>query len=264
MKGNEIIAISELISALGTKDFGLQIDNLTKTAVSFDMSCIFLFGTDRTAVLVHDGYSESVSRKALASYLRGGYLLDPFYVACTHDHPPGLWRMSDLAPDSFFSSGFIVSKDIHPCVSSEQEALVEEVGFIIPLGENLSAVYSLMRHTGKESFSHAELSQIKFFEPIISSSISRHCKSFIPSAKIDVEEKKGGDGQFADIFQGRLTSTQRDVAKLILRGHSSSSIALIMNITKGTVKLHKSNIYKRLSISSQSELFRMFIDYLEK
>lgn len=179
--------------------------------------------------------------------------------------PPGLWRMSELAPDSFFSSGFIVSKDIHPCISSEEKALVEEVGFIISLGGGLSAVYSLMRHTGKKPFSRVELSRLKSLEPIVSETISKHCKMSISSKKSDPKEaRKKGEAQFVDIFQDRLTPTQRDVAKLILRGHSIVSISLNMNITEGTVKLHKSNIYKRLSITTQSELFRMFIDYLEE
>ena len=58
------------------------------------------------------------------------------------------------------------------------------------------------------------------------------------------------------------TSAQHRITKLILPGHSNLSIAENLGITEGTVKQHRYNIYKRLGISSQSELFQRFIDYL--
>lgn len=263
MQNYKIKAISQIMAAIGDKDFGFYVDSLVNNLVCFDMSCIYLFNPDRPAEMVHDGYKGTVSRKAIAAYLRGGYLLDPFYVACINRHSSGLWRMSELAPDSFYSSGFIVSKSIHPCVSSEEGKLVEEVGYIINLQENLSAVYSLMRNTGKNPFSIDEFMKIKSFEPIIQASISKHLKYITSNKKRERHStKEKGEDQFIDVFQDHLTPTQRDVAKLILRGHSVTSIALSMNITEGTAKLHKSNMYKRLSISTQAELFRMFIDYL--
>ncbi|CAM0554842.1 hypothetical protein EHLJMEHL_00429 [Vreelandella titanicae] len=263
MQNNEIKAISQMLAAIGNKDFGLYVDSLVNKLVCFDMSCILLFSPDRPATMVHDGYKDTVSRKAITAYLRGGYLLDPYYVACINNHSSGLWRMSELAPDSFYSSGFIMSKSIHPCVSSEEGMLVEEVGFIITLKGNLSAVYSLMRNAGNEPFSIDEFMKLKSLEPIVQESISKHIK-YLPSTKKrgEYSKKEKGESQFIDVFQDRLTPTQRDVAKLILRGHSVTSIALNMNITEGTAKLHKANLYKRLSISTQAELFRMFIDYL--
>ena len=59
-----------------------------------------------------------------------------------------------------------------------------------------------------------------------------------------------------------LTPAQHAVTKLILRGHSNISIAGNLDITEGTVKQHRYNIYRRLGISSQSELFQRFIDHL--
>jgi DNA-binding CsgD family transcriptional regulator len=50
--------------------------------------------------------------------------------------------------------------------------------------------------------------------------------------------------------------------QLILRGHSNHSISLRLGITEGTAKIHRKAIYDRLDISSQSELFSMFIDFL--
>lgn len=67
---------------------------------------------------------------------------------------------------------------------------------------------------------------------------------------------------FHQVFGGALTPAQCAVTKLILRGHGSLSIAQNLGITEGTAKIHRSNIYRRLGISSQAELFRRFIDTL--
>ena len=49
---------------------------------------------------------------------------------------------------------------------------------------------------------------------------------------------------------------------MVLRGHSSNSIGRQFQITTGTVKIHRKNIYAKLGISSQSELFSHFISFL--
>lgn len=257
----EAEGISNIIRSIGTTGFGNILDRNLQSHIDFDMSCIFVFTFNDRPVLVHDGYSRTVSRKALEAYMRGGYLLDPFYVACVNEHPAGLWRMSELAPDSFFNSGFVIARDIHPCVSSEAGALVEEIGFIVPLKERTAAVYSLMRNQGKQPFSEPEIEALRSMAPVLSAAISSHHQQVIPAVNTS-HEKEDIEATFLGVFQDTLTPTQRIVARLILRGHSNLSIARNMNISEGTAKIHRSNIYKRLSISSQSELFQLFIGYL--
>lgn len=41
-----------------------------------------------------------------------------------------------------------------------------------------------------------------------------------------------------------------------------ASIAAVLNISKGTVKVHEHNIHQRLDISTNAELFRRFINCL--
>lgn len=265
MNHEDAKCIASIIAAIGSDQLGSAIDATLRDTLDFDMSCAYLFCFNHNAILVHDGYNRSVSDKVLNAYTRGGYLLDPFYVACTNNHPAGLWRMSELAPDSFFSSGFAISKDIHPCVSSEHGALIEEVGFIIPIQPKVAIVYSLMRNLGSGAFQDWEMQALERLVPVFNSVFELHCR-------LKYAEHYANTGQsdviledaFVDILQGQLTETQRYIAKLILQGHSNASIASVLNISEGTVKVHKHNIYQRLNISNNSELFRLFINYLAK
>lgn len=256
----EAAALAGLMSDTGTPAFGAALDRFTGLAAGFDMSCIFAFCADSAPVVIHDGYSATVDRRALKSYLRGAYLLDPFYAACVGTCPDGLFRMRDLAPDDFYASDFAWSREVHPCISDQAGTLIEEVGFVIRLSERFAATYSLMRNREGAPFSEAEFAQLGLLTPIIGASLRQHWQpTHSPEAK---PERSDSEIVFQEAFGHILTPAQHAVTKLILRGHSNISIAEILKITEGTVKIHRSNIYRRLGISSQSELFQKFIDFL--
>jgi DNA-binding CsgD family transcriptional regulator len=263
MRADDAQMLSTLISAVGSDRLGASIDSVLRNTLGFDMSCGYLFRFNRAPILIHNGYNKSVPEKTLNAYVRGGYLLDPFYVACINNHPAGLWRMSDLAPDSFFASGFSISKDLHPCVSSEHGTLIEEIGFIIPVQPRVAIVYSLMRNLRNGAFLSNEMKALETLAPVINSLLELHCRLKHGDFYAGPESTDArSEDAFMHILQGQLTETQRYIAKLILQGHSNTSIAAVLNISEGTVKVHKHNIYQRLDISTNAELFRRFISYL--
>ncbi|GAA0558701.1 LuxR C-terminal-related transcriptional regulator [Halomonas salifodinae] len=256
---------ADIIGAIGTECLGARLDAVLRQRVEFDMSCLYLFQFNVAPLLVHNGYNDLVPSPTLSAYARGGYLLDPFYVACMNDHPGGLWRMTDLAPDSFFSSGFAISADSHPCVSSIHGTRIEEIGFIVPLKPRVALVYSLMRSLERGAFEVGEMRSLEAWAPILSAALESHfhlrLESYCRSSR---QREELIEDAFLDILPGQLTETQRFVTKFILQGHSNGAIAEQMKISEGTVRVHKHNIYQKLAISSQSELFRLFIDYLAR
>lgn len=267
-KGRAVIAarqaeaVGALIAAGGGVSYGAALDGLAGLAACFDMSCVFAFSAAQAPVVIHDGYSTTVDRRALRSYLRGAYLLDPFYSACVSDCREGLWRMRDLAPDGFYQSEFAWSREVHPCISDEAGTLVEELGFTIPLSEGFAATYSLMRNRGGLAFTEDEFADLAHLTPIIAASLRQHWQSVLSAEARSQNQRPNPETVFRQAFGDLLTPAQHAVTKLILRGHSNISIAAHLGITEGTVKIHRSNIYRRLGISSQSELFQRFIDQL--
>lgn len=261
MNSDDVDSISRIVSGLGHTDFGAVIDRFVRGNAAFDMSCIFAFHPTSRPLLIHDGYSASVSRNALTSYLKGGYLLDPFYVACAGDVGDGLWRMADIAPDEFFSSDFAASREVHPCISDESGTLIEEIGYIVTLYDGWRATYSLMRNRTSEPFSPDEFSTLAGLGPLLGSLIAQHAKL----ASVTQAETRAGevDSVLRGAFSERLTPAQFRVVNLILRGHSNQSVAKELHITEGTAKLHRHNAYQRLGVTSQSGLFQLFIGVLE-
>lgn len=263
MRDDEAQASAALFSMCGSNDFGAALDRLASTAATFDMSSAFAFHADRSPVVIHDGYSATTNRKALQAYIRGAYLLDPFYSASVGSHAEGLWRMRDLAPDAFYEGGLARSSEVYPCISDEAGTLIEEVGFIIDLDNDISATFSLMRNRRGTPFNDEEFAALSTLTPLIAVTLRRHWQ--LLNVADDTADTATTRRHSEEIFRrafSDLTPAQYLVTKLILRGHSNISIAENLGITEGTVKMHRYNIYKRLNISSQAELFQRFIDQL--
>ena len=56
-----------------------------------------------------------------------------------------------------------------------------------------------------------------------------------------------------------LTTREREVIHLVLRGHDTRSVAAQLEIAADTVKLHRKHAYAKLHVSSQGELFFQFL-----
>jgi DNA-binding CsgD family transcriptional regulator len=258
----EIERVSRIVAELGAQEFGPTVDAFLRDNAAFDMTCIFAFHRTSPPLLIHDGYSASVSRIALSSYLKGAYLLDPFYIACTTAVHDGLWRMSDIAPDEFFASDFAGSHEVHPCISDESGTLVEEIGYIVTLADGWRATYSLMRNCTSKPFSEDEFETLSELAPFLGALVQRH--SELASVTSTQPRAAEVDSVLQKAFSDQLTPAQFRVVNLILRGHSNQSVAKELHITEGTAKLHRHNAYQRLGVTSQSDLFRVFIDFLEE
>jgi DNA-binding CsgD family transcriptional regulator len=57
-----------------------------------------------------------------------------------------------------------------------------------------------------------------------------------------------------------LTEREAQVINLVLHGHSTKTLADKLSISVETVKLHRKHAYAKLEISSQAELFYLFLD----
>jgi DNA-binding CsgD family transcriptional regulator len=62
------------------------------------------------------------------------------------------------------------------------------------------------------------------------------------------------------IFDDLLTPREADVVRLILKGYPTALIAEQLDLSRGTVKNHRRRIYDKLDITTERELFLMYID----
>jgi DNA-binding CsgD family transcriptional regulator len=236
-----------------------------RDVVGFEHAVIFGYPSGRRPVFLHNGLSSAHKISSIAPYLNGTYLVDPFYHACVADIEPGLYRMRDLAPDEFYEQVGGHPGYVSPCVSDDPGYLSEEIGYFARNNDGAYIVLSLMRPHDNPPFSSAEFAWLSRVEPVVLSAMSHHWRELGAAGPGNANAACLGDfveGAFNSFGDLVLTAREGDVARLILRGHSTESIARNLKIAQATVKIHRRNIYTKLNISSQSELFSLFIDLL--
>jgi DNA-binding CsgD family transcriptional regulator len=65
-------------------------------------------------------------------------------------------------------------------------------------------------------------------------------------------------------FGQELTPREKEIVGLVLEGHPSAAIAKRLGIGRGTVKNHRRRLYDKLDITSERELFLLYLDWLSR
>lgn len=248
-------AIADAIEALGKSDFPRRIEAALRTIVDFDILMVFAYAGAAKPVCCHHNIDQQRAATVIDAYSRGPYLLDPFFGAATDPKVTGVRRLRDMAPDQFYSSEYFRQ---HYGLTG----IRDEVGIVCRPLNWTGLVISFTRPVTAPAFGRRDLTAIREAEPLIRTLAERHWGHESP-APAPAETGKMSRNPINDslnrMTDGILTPREIEITALILRGHSNVSISHRLGITEGTVKIHRKNIYQKLDVSSQSELFAMFI-----
>ncbi|WP_426149893.1 LuxR C-terminal-related transcriptional regulator [Pseudomonas sp. DC3000-4b1] len=218
-----------------------------------DHFVLFIYEGNHRPLALFDTFAAQRRKVYVDDYQSGPYLLDPIYLACARGQPPGLWRLRQLAPDHFYLGEYYLTY-------YQQTGLAEEVAFFVSLGNGTMGVLSLMRGNHRQPFSDADLAQLGCAQAAVAQVVSeawqRHAAGPPrPEQDLDFKVREAFD-QFGAHC---LTQREQEIVQLLLRGHSSASIAQVLGISPGTVKIHRKHLYAKLAINSQAELLGLFI-----
>ena len=251
--------VGDVITAIGTPQFASRLVAALKALTPFDYSVMFAYRGDERPIDLYDNFPAAKRRIFVSNYQEGPYLLDPFFLACAGGMVPGLYRLRDLAPDRFYQSEYFRSYYV-------QTGLSEEIGYCIRLGGGLTAVISLMRTIQSPAFSAREFRDLAGAEPIVRAAAARHWGDLHRrhSREGNGDDEPGNvqrhiEQAFLTFGRSVLTPREREVVEYVLKGHSSDAIGKILDISPGTVRIHRKNIYSKLAINSQGDLFSLFI-----
>ena len=191
------------------------------------------------------------------SYFDHGYFLDPFYERAMSNFEDGAFRLRDIAPDRFFRSEYYRRY-------YRLTRMVDELGCLARLNDGRVAHLSIGRNAGSSKFSRKDYALLRTVAPAVMSLIVEHCSQTAnlgedfrpePSRKPLKEQLL-----YTKLDGGRrISKRESEVASLVVQGHSTTAIGLILDISPQTVKVHRRNIYRKLNISSQTELFAQFV-----
>ncbi len=236
-----------------------QADSLIEAiscAVDHEGTCLLAFHRDAAPDILHHTLDPEGARHYLDRYVAGPYLLDPLYQLSLRQRQPGVCRFRDESPDRFRSSEYYRQY-------CERTHLLDEMDFILPADRNSALALVVGKRT--KMFTKTELGRLERIAELVHASMHNVWDRWVES-----REARAGDTTvherltraFNDFGSGILTRREREISKLLLRGHSSKSIARELSIAPGTVMVHKRNLFAKLGITSQYALFSLFIEEL--
>jgi DNA-binding CsgD family transcriptional regulator len=235
----------------GSADGPVAVFSFVGAVLPFTSCLVTLLASGRPPVLLYDDIRPERHEAVVDAYLRGAYLLDPFYNFLGGGLDRRVVKLQEIQPDHFRKSEYFSTY-------YTDTRLVDEVGIFVPRREGSHIFVSLGRAAGTATFSARSFQRLQSLMPVIEALLVRQwdAERLADTAAGPVTL----DGTLQQSGFSSLSAREREIVALILKGHSSKSIAWQLAIAVGTVKNHRKNIYRKLNITSQSALFALFLD----
>ena len=257
--------VARIIEQIDNDKLPDQLVTGLSTLIPFSMATIFILRGQSRPICIFENFPDSVNKIGIENFVDGTYVLNPVYRAHLNGIKQGVYRLRDLAPDDYFSSGFTETHKVIE-VSDEEIAYMtegwprgfEELVITVPI-DDVTIEIDLYRRYKDGGFSQADIEKLSSRMSVIGAITSKFWQ-----LRSDNLAPNPRDNSINDIYDdfgaGVLTRREREVIQYVLRGHSSGSIALNLEISVTTIKTHRKRAYSKLNISSQSELFSMFLN----
>ena len=245
--------VSEAISLLGESGFAAALGNGIRELIEADDVSLIRYPDAGPPVIEYTLPPKRRGKTTLDRYVKGPFLLDPFYRAAQVDERFGVFRLRALAPSGFKESEYFRTW-YHEC------GFQDECGLLIELDSG-SLNLALGMTGSSRRFSKRQVDRLEAVFPAVEALVRRHWNPLTPAGepadlRTRLQEALGAFGSSV------LTRREQQVIELVLLGNSTRLVADKLGISGETVKLHRKHAYAKLDISSQAELFYLFVDAL--
>ena len=253
-------ASARTVSNLGKPGFAAALTHAMRVIVPFEFTVIFAYHRDHKPIDLYADFPATKRTVMVNDYQEGPYLLDPFYLQSQSPARTRLARLRDLAPDRFYQGEYFRNYYV-------QTGLAEEIGYIVDVGGEVSVVASAMRES--KMFSAREFRDLEALLPFVAATAQKQWAGLTGQFSAQPPSKGQRLPQLIeDAFQSfghnLLTPREAEVVEYILKGHSADATGRALGIASGTVRIHRRNIYAKLRVSSQGELFSKFMASLSE
>jgi DNA-binding CsgD family transcriptional regulator len=246
--------LATLLPCVGSKEFPGKLINLFKQLVPVSDATIVVYpGTD-LPVIEYFEVPDSNGRSTLDIFVNGAFLLDPYYLAATVDKKFGVFRIRELSPVGFKDSEYY--KTWYRDCNFE-----DECGYLVPISGEGFINIALGRTEKRSPFTKRQLQTLESIRPVVEALCQQHWAE--SGSGTNPVNLRGQMHAALNAFgSSMLTEREGQVINLVLHGHSTKTVAEKLSISMETVKLHRKHAYAKLEISSQAELFYLFLDSL--
>ena len=241
----------------GKEDFSSYLANLFKHIVPTDNIMIIVYPSRKLPRIDYNDLPANNQRSMAGHFLSGAFLLDPCYLAVTQEKKSGFYHLPKIAPSGFQESEYYKTY-------FTQAGLIDECGYLIHLDEEGRKFVNIsLGQTQKAShFSDKDLVRLEEVFPMIEALTKCHWTPLEVEQEVSYDLRAQLEMALASFGTSVLTDREGQIVKLILQGYSNKAIAERFSISIETVKLHRKNAYAKLDLSTQGEIFNLFINSL--
>lgn len=246
--------VAGLIPAVGSSDFPTLLVAMLRQLVPVDDATIVSYpGTDLPVIEYFEVPNDS-GRSTLDVFVKGAFLLDPYYLAATREKQFGVFRLRDLSPTGFRDSEYYKTW-------YRDSDFQDECGFLIPVGNDGFVNIALGKTAARTSFTKRERGLFEAVYPTVKALCQQHWARD-ENQPTGINLRAQLHSALESFGRSILTERETQVINLVLHGHSTKTVAEKLSISMETVKLHRKHAYAKLEVSSQAELFYLFLDSL--
>lgn len=252
--------LAAAVKALDTPELPRRFAALAGQLAAFDNLIIIAYSGEQRPRVLYREYTDPVVYLPMdTQYLEAAYLLDPFYHEHRKGNTRGIRRLSEVAPDHFRRTRYYNRY-------YKQTTLLDEVAVFARVTDNITLTACLGRDRSSGTpFARRELQALHRHEQTLSALLEQHWRDYRSDdaagrPPVPLEERLR---RIVHHEHGiHLSPRQAEVALLILRGYSSRSIGMHLDISRETVKVFRRQLYARCHLSSQAELFALLMPLL--
>ncbi|MBL8894825.1 MAG: hypothetical protein JNJ53_09505 [Rhizobiales bacterium] len=240
--------LAAAVIALGSPEFPERLLDLLQCIADADASMILRYWPDRAPEVLADRLDPKERPYLYGDYLAGVYRLSPFYRLSADLKEPRLVRLKEIAPEGFRQSEYFRSYFARIGVS-------DLAGMLLPVAGSGVVHVSFARSERRAGFGRRVMGELGDLLPVFAAFAHRHWQDSSPG------KTQARTASPLEVMRAEFDLTRREteIAEAMLAGHSSKSMARLLAISAETVKVHRRNLYAKLGIASQAELFSLFL-----
>lgn len=247
--------ISHAIAALGTDNFFPALIEAVRGQVGIDYPQVWLYHKDLPPRVLYHEIPAAALADQVDSYLEGPYREDPFYQASMQQPKSKIYRLSRVTLGKLEQTEYY--QEYYADTGTVDEAI-----YLARLREGNVINLSMMRLPKHGPFSDEEYEALYLLAEPISELIRSHSEhqDFAVSNLIQPGIDHQIDLAFRTFGASLLSPREKDVLELMLRGYGTDTSAARLDIAVETVRRHRKSIYRKLDVSSQTDLFSLFLN----
>ena len=249
--------ISRAIAALGSDQFFATLIEAIQGQVKFDYPQVWLFHRELPPRVLYHEIPDHAYESQVDQYMEGPYSEDPFYRTSMEQPRSKLYRMSRI------TLGKLEQSDYYRGYYGDT-GTVDEAAYIAKLRGGNVINLDMMRLPQHGEFSDQEYETLYLLAEPVSELLKCHSEqdNFAVTNLIQPGIDHQIDLAFRTFGESLLSPREKGVLELMLRGYGTDVSAQRLGIAVETVRRHRKSIYRKLDVSSQTDLFSLFINTL--